>query len=340
MADSSSSGALSYLFGGTQPNAVDTSAAASNGMPTWYQQYLSGIAGKATQIAGAQDNVAVPTQNVAGFTPDQTQAFQDVQNNQGNYQPDLNAATTAAGTIQPGSSALIDQAQQAVAGPSQSWNSSAAQQYMSPYTSSVVDNIQRLGLRNLNENLIPAVQDDFLGSGQFGSTRNADILGRTVRDASTDINGQVTNALNSGYTNAQTAFTADANRAQTQDQLQANTALSGAQQNTSAGSTAATTLGALGQATQALGNTDASTLNAVGTQQQALQQAGLNADTANQTTQNNFDWNNLNNLNSVVRGLQLPTTAATTTNAPATPANGLYGASGVSQVGALTSALK
>jgi hypothetical protein len=309
-------------------------------MPTWYQQYLSGIAGKATQIAGAQDNVSVPTQNVAGFNPDQTQAFQQVRDNQGSYQPDLTAATAAANTIQPGSSALINQAQGAVAGPAQSWDTTQAQKYMSPYTSQVVDNIQRLGLRNLNENLVPAVQDQFLGSGQFGSTRNADILGRTVRDASTDINGQVTNALNSGYTNAQTAFTADANRAQTQEQLQANTALSGAQQNTSAGNTAATTLGALGQATQALGNTDAATLNATGTQQQALQQAGLNADTANQTTQNNFDWNNLNNLNSVVRGLQLPATAATTSNAPSTPANGLYGSSAVSQTGALTSALK
>lgn len=338
MADSS--GALSYLFSGTQPNGVDTSAAATNGMPTWYQQYLAGIAGKATQIAGAQDNVAVPTQNVAGFNADQTQAFQQVRDNQGAWQPDLNAATTAANGIQPTASALVDSAQGAVAGPSQSWDTNQAQKYMSPYTRQVVDNIQRLGLRNLNENLIPAVQDQFLGSGQFGSTRNADILGRTVRDASTDINGQVTNALNSGYTNAQTAFTSDANRAQTQQQLQAQTALGGAAANTSAGSTAATTLGALGQATQALGNTDASTLNAVGTQQQQLQQAGLNADTANQQTQNNFDWNNLNNLNSVVRGLQLPTTAATTSNAPSTPTNGLYGPSAVSQVGALSSALK
>lgn len=335
MADSSQ-GALSYLFGQGQPNAVDTSAAATNGMPTWYQQYLSGIAGKATQIAGAQDNVAVPTQNVAGFNPDQTQAFSQVRANQGSYQPDLTAANTAAGTIQPGSSALVNQAQGAVAGPAQSWNADEAQKYMSPYTGAVVDNIQRLGLRNLNENLVPAVQDQFLGSGQFGSTRNADILGRTVRDASTDINGQVTNALNSGYTNAQTAFTGDANRAQTQQQLQAQTALSGAAANTSAGSTAATTLGALGQTTQALGHTDAASLNAAGTQQQALAQAGLNADTANQTTQNNFDWNNLNNMSSIVRGQQLPTTVGQTTNAPSTPANGLYGGSPATQLGALS----
>lgn len=340
MADATSNGALSYLFNGSAPSGVDTSAAASNGMPTWYQQYLSGIAGKATQIAGAQDNVAVPTQNVAGFNPDQQQAFQQVRANQGAWQPDVNAATSAASSIQPTANGLVGQAQTDVAGPAQSWGTDQAQKYMSPYTSQVVDNIQRLGMRNLTENLVPAVQDQFLGSGQFGSTRNADILGRTVRDASTDINGQVSNALNSGYTNAQTAFTADANRAQQQQQMQGSAALQGASVGATAGQQAATTLGALGQATQNMGNTDAATLNATGTQQQQLNQADLNAQTNNQTTQNNFDWNNLNNLNSVVRGLPLPTTTATAVNSPSTPTSGLYGGSGVSQVGALTSALK
>lgn len=333
-------GALTYLFGGSQPSAVDTSTAASSGMPTWYQQYLSGIAGKATQIAGNQANADIPAQSVAGFNEDQTDAFQQVRDNQGAWKPAINAAGTAATSILPNATNLIQQGQQAVSGPAQTWDNDVANKYMSPYTTQVVDNIQRLGLRNLNENLLPAVQDQFIGSGQFGSTRNADIIGRTVRDANADITGQTANALNQGYANAQTAFNTDAGRAQQQQQMQGSAALQGAGLATTAGAQSAQTLGALGQTTQALGNTDAATLNAAGTQQQALQQQGLNTAYTNAKDVQNFDWQTLNNLNSVVRGLQLPSSVTQTTNAPATPANGMYSGSALSGVGALSSALK
>jgi len=335
MADS---GALSYLFGGQQPSGVDTSTASSNGLPTWYQQYLSGIAGKATQIAGAQSSAAVPAQSVAGFNGDQTQAFQNVRNNQGSWQPNINAATETASSIAPTANALVGQAQSAVSGPAATWDDAAATKYMSPYTSQVIDNIQRLGNRNLQENLLPAVQDQFLGSGQFGSTRNADILGRTVRDANTDINGQVTNALNSGYTNAQTAFTADADRQQQQQQMQGNTALQGAAATTAAGTAGAQQLGALGTATQQLNLNDSQQLGAIGSQEQALQQQGLDTSYTNQVNANNYDWDTLNKLNSVVRGVQLPSTTTQTTNSPSN-ASAPYSGSALSGVGALSTSL-
>lgn len=378
-----------YLFGSQQPSGVDTTAASSNGLPTWYQQYLSGIAGKATQIAGDQSNMDVPAQSVAGFNQDQTNAFQQVRDAQGNWQPLINQASDAASGIGTNTNNLIQQGVNAVSGPAQTtaggvtpygtsainsvagpastWNSDQAAKYMSPYTSQVIDNIQRLGLRNLNENLVPAVQDQFLGSGQFGSTRNADILGRTVRDASTDINGQVTNALNSGYTNAQNAFTADANRQQQQQSLQANTelgagnmvagalsadatrqqqqqqmqgsaALQGAGLSTSAGTAEAQQLGALGQATSNLTLQGNQALAAVGTQEQNLQQQGLDTAYTNANNANNFDWNTLNNLNSVVRGLQLPSVQAQAVNSPASTSTP-YSGSALSGVGALTSSL-
>lgn len=327
---------LSYLFSNQQPSAVDTSTAASNGLPTWYQQYLSGIAGKATEIAGAQSSMDVPAQSVAGFNPDQLQSFQQIRENQGAWKPAIANATDAAGSILGNSSDLINKAQDAVAGPSQAWGTEAAKAYMSPYTSQVIDNIQRLGLRNLNENLIPSVQDQFIGSGQFGSTRNADILGRTVRDASTDINGQVAGALNAGYTNAQTMFTQDANRQQQQQQMQGNIALQGANANTSAGGTQASALGALGQTMQSLGTADAQNLATIGGTQQGLNQQVLNTDYTNQMNRNNFDWTTLGNMNSVVRGLPLSQTSVQTTNQPSTAATGMYTAPGITGVGALS----
>ena len=331
-------GALDYLFGGQQPSGVDTTTASTNGLPTWYQQYLSGIAGKATQIAGDQANMPVPAQSVAGFNGDQTQAFQNVRDNQGSWQPDINAATSTASSIAPTANNLVDQAQSAVSGPAATWDTTQANKYMSPYTDSVIQNIQRLGTRNLQENLLPAVQDQFIGSGGFGSTRNADILGRTVRDANTDINGQVTNALNSGYTNAQTAFTADANRQQQQQQMQGSAALQGANAATAAGTAGAQQLGALGTATQQLNLNDTQQLGAIGTQQQALQQQGLDTAYTNQTNANNFDWSTLNNLSSIVRGQQLPTTSAQTINAPASTSTP-YSGSALSGVGALSTSL-
>lgn len=332
-------GALDYLFGQQPPASVNANVATNNGLPDWYQEYIRGVAGKATQLAGAQSDIAVPAQSVAGFNSDQLDAFGKVRDNQGAWQPDINAAREAASGIVPGANSLIQQGQTAVSGPAKTWDDAAATKYMSPYTSGVIDNIQRLGLRNLNENLIPAVQDQFIGSGQFGSTRNADILGRTVRDASTDINGQVTNALNSGYTNAQTMFTGDANREQQQQQMQGSAALQGAGLTASTGQTGAQTLGALGQTTQALGAADAGALGAIGTQQQGLQQEGLNTGYTNAVNANNFDWNQLNNVSSLVRGVQLPQTQVQSSNLPSTPANGAYTGSNMAQVGALTTSL-
>lgn len=328
---------LDYLFSSQAPGSVTSNVATTNGLPDWYQEYIRGIAAKGTQIAGAQANVDIPAMSVAGFNPDQTQAFQQVRDNQGAWQPNINAATAAANTIQPGTSALVQQGQDAVAGPAQTWNDQTAAQYMSPYTTGVLNEIQRLGTRNLNENLLPAVQDKFIGGGQFGSSRNADVIGRTVRDANADITGQMAGALQSGYTNAQTMFSNDAQRAQQQQQMQSGAALTGAGLNTAAGQSAASTLGALGQTTAALGLNDAQQLGAVGTQQQQLQQEGLNAGYTNANNALNFDWNTLNNLNSITRGMQLPQTAVQSSNAPLPGAS--FGASPLAQVGGALSSL-
>lgn len=109
------------------------------------------------------------------------------------------------------------------------WSQAQAQQYMSPYTHSVVDEIARLGNRNFQENIAPNVGAAFLGSGQFGSSRNAEILGRAARDTQRDITGQQASALESGYGTAANIFGTDQARQQAQQQLRASTALQGGQ---------------------------------------------------------------------------------------------------------------
>jgi len=301
-----------YLFQGTPPSSVTSSVVSTSGLPDWYQEYLRGIAGKATQIAGSQQTMPLPAQAVAGFTPDQIAAFQGVRANQGAWRPGM---TTAQGMVSGAPSAL--------AGPAMSWTDPGmAAKYMSPYTESVVSNIARLGTRNFEENLMPGINATMIGSGQYGSTRNADVLGRAARDVQADISGQQAQAMEQGYQTGSNIFASDAARQQQQQQLQAATGLQAGQQ-----------LGALSQTTAGLGLTDAQALQAAGQQQQQLAQQGLSTDYLNQTNAMNFDWNTLNNLNSVLRGMQLPTTQTSMVNAP--QPNATFSQSPLSQVGSM-----
>lgn len=336
--------ALDYLFNGT-PQSVTNNISSTSDMPDWYQEYIRGIAGKGTQIAG-QGYQPYEGQRIADFNDTQRQAFDQVGANQGNWKPNVDAATAAAGTIQPTAQAGLNQAGQygagavqAASGAPQQWTQNW-QQYMSPYTQSVTDEIARLGNRNFSENIMPAVGSSFVGSGQFGSTRNAEIMGRAARDTQADITGQQSQALQAGYGTANNAFNADATRAQQGQQLAANTgiqagqlATTGAQVGSAAADTAAQRLGALGQLGQTLGSNDAAALGAVGGQQQQQEQTGYDTAYNEFNNQKNYDWTNLNNLSSLVRGQQLPTGQTTTgtqtnnagTSSPLGWVNALYG---------------
>lgn len=376
-------GSLDFLWSGTPPASVTGNLASITSVPDWYQEYLRGIAGQATSLAGINANEAVPAQSVAGFTPDQIAAFQGVRDNQGSWQPYLgmqgqtlgNVGQNVNGAIQQANAAAgqqigsaaqsslpyLNSAMSAAGGPAAKWTDNFSQ-YMSPYTSAVVDNIGRLGQENFNENIMPGVNRSMIGAGQFGSTRNAQILSDAARKASMDITGQQAQALEQGYGTAAGIFAGDANRAAqqqqlaaqtgltagstygtlsaedagrqlSQNQLQANTALTGGQLAGSTGLSTAQQYGALGAATSGLGLADAQALAATGQQQQGLNQQGLDTAYTNAMNLNNWDWNILNNLNSVVRGAQLPTTTTQTSNNPV----GGYTASPLATVGGVYS---
>lgn len=311
-----------------------TTTTASSSTPDWYNDYIKGIAGKGMELADRAQNQPVPQQSIAGFTPDQLQAFQQVRNNQGVWQPGMAAAVGLNDQAVGQAAGAAGSANAAVAGPAadfrQNWQS-----YMSPYTQSVVAEIGRLGQQNFAEKIMPGVTSSMIGSGQFGSERNADVLGRAARDAAANITGQQAAALESGYAQAGTLFNADANRQQQQQQLQANTALAGGQLAAGTSMDASKNRGALTQAQHALGLSDAQQLQAIGQQQQQLNQAGLDTAYNNQVAQNNAGWSQLDNLNSIVRGAQLPTSQTSTNTGALTRT---YGASPLQQLGTIYSA--
>jgi len=200
--------------------------------PAWHQQILLDIANKAVSL-GNQPYSAYTGQRVADFTPDQQKSFDMTRANSGVWQPNLNTADSM--TAHSGSP----------------FNQSEMMKYLSPYLGGVVDEIGRVGSRNLTESLLPGVNDTFTGSGQFGSSRHADFTNQAVRDVNESVMGQQRLALQSGFDSAQRGY------------------FTGRDQEARAGSQ----MGQLGQLRSGLGYQDAQAMNAVGGQQQARNQA-------------------------------------------------------------------
>lgn len=319
---------IDWLFSGQPPQNVTVGTGGQQTAPDWYMDYLRGVAGKGLEYASSPYPL-YPGQRLADFNTTQQQAFRSVAGNQGAWMPAFGGALSTLSSAVPTASPQFQMSNQfgagavnAAARPTQNWTQNW-QQYMSPFTSSVVDEIGRLGTRNLMENIIPQVNDAFIGAGQFGSSRNADILGRNIRDAQRDITGQQSMALQSGYGVGANIFGADAGRQLQQQQLQASTGLGAGALATTTGQAlgnlgieAGRQLGGLSQLQQSMLGTDAAALLGVGNQIQGLEQRGY--DTSYESFINQRDWerNNLGYLSNLLRGYQMPMGNTTMTNAP------------------------
>jgi hypothetical protein len=118
---------------------------------------------------------------------------------------------------------------------------------MNPYTSSVVDEMGRLTNRNVKENVLPNLNAAAVGSGQFGSRRQAQVTGQSLRDIQSDLLGKQMQALQQGYTTAGTQAQTDLSRALSAGQAFTN----------------------LGQEQQQLGTAGLKVMSDYGAQQQA-----------------------------------------------------------------------
>jgi hypothetical protein len=125
--------------------------------------------------------------------------------------------------------------------------------YMNPYTRGVVDEMGRLQQRSIQENILPNLGAAAAGSGQFGSRRQAQVTGNSLRDLQSDLLGKQMQALQSGYTEAGKFAQQDLTRT-----LQAGQGFEN-----------------LGQAQQGLGLSGLKAMSEYGGQQQALGQKML-----------------------------------------------------------------
>jgi hypothetical protein len=218
---------MAGLFQGDPLPDVSTTTSTQATAPEFYTNYLQ-------DIANLGQN-AVQQGGVAGFSPLQQQAFQMV--------PDV--AFSGAGSM-GASSQLLGQAGATTI-------PDVIEDYMNPYTSNVVDEMGRLQQRNIQENVLPNLGAAAAGSGQFGSRRQAQVTGNTMRDMQSDLLGRQYQALNQGYQAAGTMAGTDLNRALYAGQAFEN----------------------LGQAQQNLGLGGLKAMSEYGGQQQALGQKML-----------------------------------------------------------------
>lgn len=232
----------------------------TGGTTSAYNSGWETLFNKAQNVYNQQAGQAVPTQQIAGFTPQQQQAFDLAGQSVGNYQPLMNQA--ASYTQQAATGAQFD--------PSQ------VQQYLNPYIGGVVDEIARLGNENFTQSVLPALSNSFGGLGQFGSARQAAMMADAAGRSQREILGQQSGALNTAYNNAMNQYFDWAG-------LQ-----SGAAQQAGA------QMGNLAQAQQQLSTGDIGNLATAGLTQQQLAQKQNDATYQQKVQQLQYPWEQMN----------------------------------------------
>lgn len=215
---------MADVFQGSPLPALTSVTQTGTTAPEFYTNYLQDIANMGQ--AGVQMG------GVAGMSPLQIQAMQMAPT----------AAFSGMGTM--GTGADLATASGTTAAPQ------LVNQYMNPYQQNVVDEMARLQARNIKESIMPALKGAAGAMGQFGSQRQYQATGQTLRDMQANLLGQQQGALQTGYQNAITAAQNDLAR-----QLQSGQAL-----------------GNLGQQQQAAATSGLGTLTTMGAAEQAQAQ--------------------------------------------------------------------
>jgi len=264
---------MADIFQGTVAPDVNTTRTTGTTAPQYYTDYLSGLAGAGTTALNRPAG-----ELVAPMTALQQQGYAAIPGAATAYQPGLTAA------------------EQTVSGVAQGLTPEKIQSLMNPYTTGVVNEMERLQQQNIQRNLMPQLKAGFVGSGGLGSQRYANALGQTAADWQSNLLGAQTGALQQGYNQA---LQAAINEGQLQNQ-------------------AAQMQGYLANQEQTLGLAGAGAMTKGGAEQQAFEQAKINAPLTQAT-----------NVANLMKGYNVP---SSTTETYKGPLPGAYGASPLSQV--------
>ena len=280
-------------------------------LPEYAQQPTVDMAATLQQLLGQQ--LDVPAQQVAGFSPTQQAAMQQAFGGIGAYQPFLDAAqqtqAAALGTTGAGVQALGQM----------NFDPNRAQAFMDPYqqnvTNEALKEIDRQAAMAQNQLAGKAVQAGAFGGSRFGLQESE--LARNTQDLKSR---RIFEDLSRNYQQAQaTAQAANTQRLQ-QGQMfgnlgKATSGIGGA-------------MAGIGGMTQQMGQSDVNQLMGIGGLQQQLAQTGLNVDYQNQMNLQNAPYQQLSTGAGILQQL-LPNMVGTQTVAPLPQTNPYAQAAGV-----------
>lgn len=313
-------GILDFLFGASPPPSVKTYGQTATDTPKWYNDYTMALIAKANAIA-SEPYQKYDYPRVAAFSPMQQQAFQVGEQAAGAYKPYLGAAGEAFQAAGSGSAlgaASPFLAQSAMRTPA------VISDYMNPYTNQVVDRIGQLSKRQLSENIMPAIQQQFIAGGTFGGSRSGEALGRATRDLQESTMAQQSQALQQGYNQAMAQASADQSRMLQAGQLTGALSAQDLNRQIALGGQYAD----LARQAQTMGLGEAAALESIGGQQQAQAQKNLDLLYEDFLRQRDYPRENIAFLNQAIRGLDIPTRGYTESFGPAQ----VYQPSGLSQL--------
>lgn len=259
-----------FLFQGSPVPAQPTGSDSSTSFPLWQQQYAYNLSNAATNLADTP-YTPFPGPTVATPSSQTTQAEKMATQNVGDYMPyQKQAGALTAASAQPITGAQINQ-------------------YMNPYENQVIGGIESNLNTNLQQNVLPGVQNSFVSAGQSKSPQEMQATNNALYQNQQAIGQQVGSALETGYQGA----------------------LSAAQNQQGREATAGAQLGTLGALQQQEGLTDVGQLAAAGQTIDANQQANLNAAQNQFYQQEQYPYQQLGYASNILRGLPTGSTTQT-----------------------------
>lgn len=312
------------MSGGGGSSGPSNQTVTQTNLPEYARPYFERMMGRA-EAASNQPYQLYGGPRIADFNTDQQNAFDITRGLPGSYQPGMQTAQTMTGLAALNSPSQYNAGQHTagqITDPG-TFDTAAAQQHMNPYLNTVLnDQLARMNTRFGEQRLQRNAQA--ARSGVFGGYRQG--VGEAIaeRDYNQQINETENNALMQAYREAAGQFNADrdarlgAERFNIEQGYNTFGANQGAlqQQERLRQSGLSGLLGASQQLfTQAGGQLDADlrttdALRDIGLQQQQQEQASLDLAHQDWSNQNNYDMNQINFLNSILRGV--PITASTT----------------------------
>jgi hypothetical protein len=202
---------MGSFFEGSAPPTATTAQSSAATYPDWFNQYIQTTANRAAS-AGSMPYVASPFALSAGLSQDQLGAsaiLRQASDGAGRRYA-IGAGQIDRAAAMP---SAVDAANPYLANATKTFTGATVNDYLNPFNDAVTSRLATLAGRNLSENLLPKVNDTFIGSGQFGSSGNTEFTARALRDTQEGLLGQQANTLQDQFNKSAGIFNADAQRA-------------------------------------------------------------------------------------------------------------------------------